>query len=1103
MNIIRILIGLMILAGCQNEAVQKGRQESSITNFSNPICRQVDFTQNILTARNIENVFGCLDWNTHYSNFYSKLKEKDLIDSAVMIELNQVFNANPKWKSKFHEFYLKKPKVISQLNALLYQLLKNPQTLSVFTSYVEKTQYSDLSSLVRLISIVKDQDKKLFGLLQRHRGRISLILEKIPTSSFVENFYHTDITFNLNKINQLGPMYHSNLERLVKSLKENTQDFRYLLNQETFECRVDNIEITLSFKKELKDLFITLQNLSSHHELASYLENLYFKYEWARKVCSGEELYRMENVMKTLSLINSESAFSYQLSLLSRGFKRYQDFFNAFTDDLAHNFIDKLKPKDFIALEHLLQNLDLRKLEYFKKQNKVKLKSLTSYLDNLSQEEIVLILEAYLSVLETGELDHVLAFLNDVFVKDGYMQAIETGIMLERDFITQLRDLSYESDYQKFLDNSGFVKLFFLGFGESDTMSSDPTSATDIFIPSLQSQCLELISRELSDGGAGEIYTNSLCANSYLFSLHQLFYTFKKELGVSDTQGIGTFEKKLITHIMLLSSLYKNVNRQYDFIDDFLNSIESGELNILASAIMKNSELVSLLVKKYSTLKKDETRKYIEDLFYYQPHYLIESCQENEFTLINECHGLAQTQKKLGDFVTNVFKNFNGKKTQLRLLIDAFNPSGVYAKKYGYHISFSDLTNFFYHFSKTKSKISLKKGGKEIYIELNLLQQLQIILKEISFLNNFYGAYFVNELADAKNFKRKLKSFKRELRLMQRSADFFIQREIFPKDTKERLYNIYSSFQALEELYLPISKVVPGSDHFTKLAQAILRSMKYSSPVISQSFHPFRRPDQNLVMNHSVNNLTMLFEISTINRLKSAMNIDQFGDEQRSFIQVLDKHFSKKFDFNNFINSLEKLNRKKPELLQSLVVRLSKWYFHTTKENQVRFWSLIGNLLESYGTNFQTNSLIDELETLFSILAHEKTNLDFLVKAMNSFVYSTVKNNNSNFNSKVSGDISPFLKLLKNLSHKKVSHSFESLFNSYSKLHDRLTLETLNDLIYSYLQKRPKSSDIENHFQLFIKGGAIHKSYTNGQLSRSILYETLDGLEIIKTSPTN
>lgn len=167
---------------------------------------------------------------------------------------------------------------------------------------------------------------------------------------------------------------------------------------------------------------------------------------------------------------------------------------------------------------------------------------------------------------------------------------------------------------------------------------------------------------------------------------------------------------------------------------------------------------------------------------------------------------------------------------------------------------------FYMGSTKTEEEISYSRLNSKVNVSANLAERLEVVLREISFLNNFYGAYFINKVAKAKNYVRNIKSMKKNIKLFEKTSGFFRKRGLFPEETKWAFSNIYSSYDSLWQL---------GLDSHAPLVQSIMGVLVESSSIESQDFSPFQTPKPNLVENHLGKILTLFAEYSVFSHLSS------------------------------------------------------------------------------------------------------------------------------------------------------------------------------------------------------------------------------------------
>jgi hypothetical protein len=179
-----------------------------------------------------------------------------------------------------------------------------------------------------------------------------------------------------------------------------------------------------------------------------------------------------------------------------------------------------------------------------------------------------------------------------------------------------------------------------------------------------------------------------------------------------------------------------------------------------------------------------------------------------------------------------------------------------------YAFSLEQLVTFLFDISNPDTLESIKYENKDGIInkELTLISRLELVIREISFLNNFYGAFFINKIASSDDYTKSVKALKKNVTLLEKTGSVFRKLKIFPKETKWAFKNIKESYDSLWQLNV-------GEMKHGKLIQAILTMAVKSSGKKSQTFSPYRKPKISLVDKHNGKFIALLTKKSTLTHL--------------------------------------------------------------------------------------------------------------------------------------------------------------------------------------------------------------------------------------------
>lgn len=183
----------------------------------------------------------------------------------------------------------------------------------------------------------------------------------------------------------------------------------------------------------------------------------------------------------------------------------------------------------------------------------------------------------------------------------------------------------------------------------------------------------------------------------------------------------------------------------------------------------------------------------------------------------------------------------------------------------------------------TNKKFSYYDSSFEYKLEGTAIERLEVIIRDISFLNNFYGAYFKNEVANATDYRNKLEKSQRLMNWLQRFSGPFRSLGVFPKETKWLLKNARETYSSLIE----VADVYPQFDghdkNYANFIQSILFVASKTSPLKTQDYGAFRKPEPHLVENHNGEFITEITNISGLRHL-SAWVESRFGKDYNKIL---------------------------------------------------------------------------------------------------------------------------------------------------------------------------------------------------------------------------
>lgn len=337
----------------------------------------------------------------------------------------------------------------------------------------------------------------------------------------------------------------------------------------------------------------------------------------------------------------------------------------------------------------------------------------------------------------------------------------------------------------------------------------------------------------------------------------------------------------------------------------------------------------------------------------------IDSCENISKQLgANPCFTKEDLVQQFTD-ILRIIKRKNERGNSLaRELISWIHPEGGIdiplgkTQKISHKTSIEEIIRFIHDLSgkqTTKSFIYQTESSSEV-VEGNILDRLEVVIRDIAFVNNFYGAYFKNDVAGAKNYQDDVKASEKLLVLLDRSSGLFRATNGLPEDSKYRLKNVLATFSSLVELDDNFRQADASTRRYGPMIQSLLAAIAASSRLKTQSFNPYRIPEEWVVEGHNGIFLTKIVQMSGLRHLQgfvrarfddklSVLNSRDFKqinnhligrhklvDLQNALERVLDKYLDEdrrqlNLMLQDAVNFLGTLNPEEQRMLEELAVK--------------------------------------------------------------------------------------------------------------------------------------------------------------------------------------
>lgn len=345
---------------------------------------------------------------------------------------------------------------------------------------------------------------------------------------------------------------------------------------------------------------------------------------------------------------------------------------------------------------------------------------------------------------------------------------------------------------------------------------------------------------------------------------HSLMHIINTHLNHPDeyvANVVGNIRKELFD-----KGLVNVLNSSVSVLKELVDKTDSIDKLLLDITKLENDEFNNGLITLLRPLAQDSTLATI-------PEY---NCSSVNSEIGGDTCFNKQTLENFIKSASKLLSRDNGAEKKLyELLIDfALAPKGIKIpfdarKQRTKKLDIEELVRFLFDMTNpmTKKEILFSTKDSTKTFLANRAERLEVVIREISFLNNFYGAFFMNTVARAKKYYKKVKSMKKNVSVMNRSSNFFRNRGLFPEETKWAFRNILQTYSSLYELELAHIQPDGGQRRYGDLIQAILTMAVESSSLESQKYSPLQSPKPSLVKQHNGMFITGITDLGLLNQL--------------------------------------------------------------------------------------------------------------------------------------------------------------------------------------------------------------------------------------------
>src|SRR5690606_903316 len=338
-----------------------------------------------------------------------------------------------------------------------------------------------------------------------------------------------------------------------------------------------------------------------------------------------------------------------------------------------------------------------------------------------------------------------------------------------------------------------------------------------------------------------------------------------------------------------------------------------------------------------------------------------------------------------------------------------------------------------------------------------ILERLEIVIREIAFSHNYYGAYFVNEVSRAKNYQRKTKRLRLSLKAMAKAMPFFIRMNYVEQDDRRHLVNITNNYSALYELDYIVPKYSKGS--YADLIQSVLSLLVESSAKDVQTLGMMNRPNPEVEKKHNIGFITAIVNMSGFSKLARFIR-DYISPNKEDIFES-----SKAKKIMEWLNK-ELSTNENIEYLKDILTRLS------IKDYEA-LWGLI-DYLENKDIDFKT-SLSKTVGNLLYLMANNELPLKEIFRMVSFFEIKNLTEVNIEIPT-------PFLEILSDIllrlseGHKKELVSFWKTEHLHSLLTKTNNL-TANSFSVRLANKKALQNILLNYQDAIIKNGLTQEDY--------------------------
>lgn len=1076
-GLLGLLATTLLLTSCtgQGPADIKNSTSSSYEP-ANPVCAEIKIDENVLSHKNISNIFDCSGWVKKYPKISEALRRTppSAMDNVLNV-FNRPMMTNRVQQKKFFEEITKAQELgqMTALSKLLEKSIQKSSPLIQLQKLLTKNSIDEADRTAILSFVSKDYKVNIENLKAVHAlaqvfENYKPVFKKILQEDKDERFHLRMINFLDDITNKLDSRYwqyiskiiygdrspikkwtvnglNSDFTLLMKVIEKEgfDKDIRYLTDslRKPIECK--NEAYAKDFIVDInQDLSLKIESLKNDraedfervilHGLTAYLS--------FQEFCGEEK--ETKGVKSFFNVLN----YVFELIPSTHDYVFFQEIHRIFGKD-KFLFLDFLNTKSFSELRDLLvilnttgndaelvKNLSLLMAE----TSDENLKVLSNWIAELSSEkgqtyEWYKAWSKFWNSLNKNEKEDIIKFFGVAFDEDINMASVfgmiinifeafpelSTSIFNHRadpgfqDDLTVLVDIfsdeNLKEELAQFYSSKGLFEIVRLVTQSRQdynprALSHRPSShlIDETYIiernseqkTSLVRDCYTSLSKRYSKdpsyyglvnnlssacqtvlpqvGYVGQIY-------SWMFHLNKFFLA---EYGIDDFHGsagvwapgmlhtifsAGIRANKTIVSTDGVRGVSKNAKDLHKGMTDpyFLESF-----HLFSRLYHQTSILVPFepRIQNYLERKTDQELNKITasvfDLLEKHPSRLNFKVVRTNCEDLDKGHGAdpcinKEEVKKYSQELIRVLKRKNEKGiTLIQELLRWLHPEGGIDLPFGNNPKSKHITNldeiitFLYDLSSpetVKEFYYLNKDGKSVKTKGSSIDRLEVVIRDIGFHNNFYGAYFMNEVSQAPKYKPKVVASRSLMTWLKRFRGVLISLMGLDPEASWKLFNVQATFPSLIEVGDEYKQRDGSTRTYGPLIQSLLAAVVKSSKTYSQYFNAFSKPNRNQVEGHNGVFLTKVTQMSGLRHLAALVrarfknlavldtpefkiiNNNLFGRVKLAFLQhhiqkMLDQYFDNDRNQMNLvlvdlIDYISDLSMEEQKLWEEVVVK--------------------------------------------------------------------------------------------------------------------------------------------------------------------------------------